>query len=505
VEHKALSMMLNGELTTLLDWLEKVDFQATQRPWLLVYQAWALVHTGQQETAAATLDRLGQNNYTTISPSEQVKIQGHIAAIRAHIAAYRWDAARTIDFAHQALEKLPETDLSVRSYVIQVLGGAYLLIGDLKSASHWLVEARRVGKSAGNLHVAVLATFMLANIRADQGCLRQAAETFRDALKLATTPSGRLLPVAARAFNGLGRIYYEWNDLEAVTKYMNQCNELAQQWGNANALVSAHITMARVRQAQGNLEDAQACLDDADQLARDHSLAPGGVGSLQIFQVGLWLATGNLEPAARWAEKTGFMMDDEVPPLREAEYRTFVRVLLAQKQADGALDLIKRLLSAAESAGKVEAKIELFILQSLAFQAKKEIPQALKALEDALALAQPEGYLRKFIDEGEQVANLLRHAGSQGIFPRYVARLLMEFNHVPDQMVTARQPLIEPLSEREMDVLRLIAAGLSNQEIAQKLIIAGGTVKAHTASIYQKLDVSSRTEAVARARELNIL
>jgi LuxR family maltose regulon positive regulatory protein len=163
------------------------------------------------------------------------------------------------------------------------------------------------------------------------------------------------------------------------------------------------------------------------------------------------------------------------------------------------------MLPAAESTGKVEARIELLILQALAFQAKQEIRQALKALEHALALAQPEGYLRKFIDEGEQMAELLRHAGSQGIYPRYVATLLSEFDRIPCKAALARQPLIEPLSERELEVLRLIAAGLSNLEIAQKLIVAGGTVKAHTASIYRKLDVNSRTEAVARARELNIL
>jgi len=504
VEQNALPMMLRGELTTLLSWFGRVETQTARRPWLSIYQAWAFIHTGQQEKAAAILDKLEQGALSTVAPSELQEIRGHLAAIRAHIAAYRWDSAGAIASAHQALDLLPETALSILSFVTLVLGAAYLLSDDLENAGHYLAEARRIGKATGNLHVAVLSTFMLANLLADQGQLHEAVETYREALQSATTPAGQLLPVAARAYSGLGRVYYEWNDLEAVSQFADQCIVLARKWGNINALVSAHVTLARVRQARGDLEGAQACLDEAERLAHDHSLAPGGAGSMEIFQVGLWLAAGNLGATVRWVQRCGFKIDDDVPPLREAEYRTFARVLLAQNEAEAALDLVKRLLLAAESAGKVGSMIELLILQSLILQAKHDIPQALKTFERALALAEPGGYVRMFLDEGAPMIKLLRQAVTAGVYPAYVRRLLAAA-FPTDQRTRPPQPLVEPLSERELEILRLVADGKSNQQIADTLIIATGTVKKHLNNIFGKLGAESRTQCVVRARELNLL
>jgi LuxR family maltose regulon positive regulatory protein len=505
VEQNALPMLLHGELTTLLGWLDKVEASSPRRPWLSIYLAWVFVHTGQQEKAAAILDQIEQKALLSVTPIDLQEMRGHIAAIRAHISAYRWDGAGAIAYSQQALELISETNLPIRSFVAQVLGGAYLLSGDLEGASQGLTKAAQIGKTAGNLHVAVLATFMLASLLADQGQLHQAVKNYSEAIQLATTPAGQMLPVAARAYNGLGRAYYEWNDLEAVSQYTNHCIALAQKWGNINALVSASVTMARVKQARGDLEGAQACLDEAEHLAHDHSLAPGAAGSVEIFQVGLWLASGNVDAALRWSHQCGYKINDKVPPLREAEYRTFARVLLAQNEYDAALALVNNLLPAAEAAGAVGAIIELLILHALILQAMKDLPRALAALKQALTLGQPEGYMRIFLDAGLPMSELLRRAGSQGIIPSYVAKLLFEFDRIPGSSIPARQPLIEPLSERELEVLRFIANGLSNQEIAQKLFIARGTVKAHTASIYRKLDIASRTQAVARARELNLI
>jgi LuxR family maltose regulon positive regulatory protein len=507
VEQNALSMLLNGELSMLLNWLQSVETQAPSRPWISIYLGWVFFQTGQHEKAAVILDQFEQSNFSTTVPRDLLDMQGHIASIRAHIAAYQWDAPSTIAYAHQALEFLPETNLPIRSFAILVLGSAYLLNGDMENAGHYLAEARRLGRDSGNLHVAVLSTFLLANFLVDQGQLHRAVETYQEALQLATTPTRQLLPVAARAYNGLSRVYYEWNDLEAVKQFTQHCIDLAKEWGNNNALVSAYITLGRVRKAEGDLIGAQTILNEALHLMHDYRLAPGVAESVETFQVWLWLAEGNLAAAARWVEKNGYKIHDAVSPPREAEYHTFARVLLAQNEIYSALTLLNLLLTTAMSAGKTGAVIELLNLQALAYQAKNDVSQALKSLESAISLAQSEDYTRIFLDEGEPMEELLRQARSHGIAPKYLAKLLSEFDtlSVLDAAFPKNQHIVEPLSERELEVLRLVAVGKSNQQIAGALFITRGTVKKHLNNIFGKLGVQSRTQCVVRGHELKLL
>lgn len=502
IEKNSPSMLLNGDLTTLLGWLEKVKLQIPGRPWLSIYLAWALVHTSQQEKATVILDQLEQTAFASTAKTETREMRGHIAAIRAHIAAYCWDGASVILHSHQAMELLPKTNLAIRSFVAQVLGGAYLLNGDLKSASRSLDEARRLGKASGNLHVAVLASFMLANLQADRGQLHQAVQSYREALQLATSSSVRPLPVAARAYNGLGWVYYEWNDLETAHQYSDQCIALAQHWGNINALVSAHVILAKIKQARGDFESAQTCIDKARNFAHNHTLAPGGASGLEISQVSLWLAVGNLAAAEHWLQTSGLKIDDEVPFLREMEYHTFVQVLLVQNKLDFAMTLVNRLLSVAESHGKMGDIIGLLGLKALILQSQTDIVPALEALKRALDLAEPEGYIRVFVDQGKPMQELLKKVKSEGRIRKYIQKLLSSFG---GETYSGSQPLIEPLSERELEILRLVAGGKSNQEIATELYLAVGTVKKHLSNIFGKLNVDSRTRCIAQARELHLI
>lgn len=504
IEQNALPMILSGELTTLLGWIEKVGIQATERPWLSIYYAWALVHTGKQDKAEVLVDKVEQSILLMAAPGDVKEMNGHISAIRAQIAAYRWDGKSAIKLGQRALGELSESNLPIRSFAVLVVGSAFFLTGDLDSASRFLAEARRIGNAAGNYHVAVLSTFMLANIQADQGKLHLAEETYREALQMATTPTGQYLPVAARAFNGLARVYYEWNDLDAVEHFIQQCANLAQKWGNIHALVSAHVIQARVKQARGDFKGAEECFYEVDRLKHDHSLAPGGEGIVEIFRVGLWLVTGNLDAAVSWSQKRGFKTDDDVPALKEAEYITFARVLLAEDKPDAALELVRRLLTVAEEHGKMESVIELLILQALGLQKQNALPHALTALEHALALAQTEGYFRMFIDEGAPMMILLQHAAAKDIQLDYVGKLLSA-TYRAEKTPAKFQSLIEPLSERELEILRLVAKGNSNQQIADELFLATGTVKKHLNNIFGKLGTYNRTQCVARARELQLL
>jgi LuxR family maltose regulon positive regulatory protein len=219
----------------------------------------------------------------------------------------------------------------------------------------------------------------------------------------------------------------------------------------------------------------------------------------------LWLAEGNLAAAARWAQEAGLTIDDPVPFVREAEYLSLLRVFLAQGENDAVLAFMERVLPVVEAAGRVGRTIELLTYQAQAYGGRGEIPQALDALERALSLAEPEGYVRIFLDHGPAMAELLRVAGSRGVMRPYVSRLLSEFGDEASESAVGTQPLIEPLSERELEVLCQLAMGKSNDEIAAALVIATGTVKRHLNNIFGKLEVGNRTQCVARARELHLI
>jgi len=219
----------------------------------------------------------------------------------------------------------------------------------------------------------------------------------------------------------------------------------------------------------------------------------------------LWLAQGEMAPASLWAREHRSTPSEVFDRPWEVEQVAVARVLIAQGEGGEALGLLARLLQAAEAAGRMGTAIEVLVLQALAFQSRGHLSGALSALEQALALAEPEGYVRTFVDEGEPMASLLRRALSQGIAPNYVARLLAAFGEEARPAAPAMESLLEPLSERELEVLRLVVAGLSNPEIAEELVIAVSTVKSHINHIYGKLAVETRTRAVARARELGLL
>jgi LuxR family maltose regulon positive regulatory protein len=223
------------------------------------------------------------------------------------------------------------------------------------------------------------------------------------------------------------------------------------------------------------------------------------------LQARLWVAQGNLAAASRWVQEQRLESNATLDSAQEIEQMTVARVLIAQGKPDQAARLSTWLLEEAQSAGRMGSAIQILALQALAFQAQDDIDQALAALERALSLAEPEGYVRTFIDEGEPMARLLRQALSQDIAPHYVARLLAAAGQETGPGSSAMEALIEPLSEREMDVLRLIVAGLSNPEIAEELVIAVSTVKSHINHIYGKLGVSNRTRAVVRAQELGLV
>ena len=322
----------------------------------------------------------------------------------------------------------------------------------------------------------------------------------------------------AHLYVGLGELHRERGDLEAANQHLLRSKELDEHGELPETRYRWYVAMARIKEAQGDLDAALDLLDEAE---RQYVESPDpDVRPIAALKTRVWVAQGRLTEALGWTRERGLSAHDDLSYLREFEHITLARVLIARYKSDWeeryiheAMGLLERLLKAAEEGGRMGSVIEILVLQALAHEAQGNIPPALAPLERALTLAEPEGYVRIFVDEGRPMAQLLSETATHGIMLGYVGRLLSAFeseeqksedeSHLPP--VLPAQSLVEPLSHRELEVLRLIAQGLSNREISQRLFLALSTVKGHNRIIFSKLMVQRRTEAVARARELGLL
>jgi len=355
-----------------------------------------------------------------------------------------------------------------------------------------------------------------------QARLLKAQETFREALTLSQGPGGSRFPNAGYPLAKLGELACEWNDLERAWRDANDGLELCTQLGHVDLMAEACAALARIQLAQRDFAGVRDTLRRADRLSRETKLDPWAVCWLDDCRLRLWLSTGKLDKAIRWAQTSGLSVDGELSYHHDLHHINLARVLVAQgvqqpsgPYLDEALRLLARLLEAAEAAGWVHEAIKVLVLQALALQAYGDSEGALAALARALTLAEPGGYVRIFIDEGAPMGRLLRQAVVRGIAAThgvawdYVSKLLaaLESETTDERRMppSVASPLVEPLSEREMEVLRLLTTSLSSTEIAEELFIAPSTVRSHVKSIYGKLDVHSRREAVARAQELDLL
>jgi LuxR family maltose regulon positive regulatory protein len=434
-----------------------------------------------------------------------------VAAIRASIASVYGDLPRTVALSRQALGGLPEDALVWRGNTLAQLGVAYALNGDTEAASRTYAEAHAVNEAAGNAYAGQIVTWRSARLEVTRGRLCRAAEIYRELLQRASErPALGQLPVTGYCHLDMGDLLREWNDLDAADRYLKEGIERIERAGSPTILLDGYIAAARLKQARGDEEGALEAVQEGERLVSRHNLPSRFVARLAAHRARLWVGHGNLKAAARWAQERE-PGAGEPGYHREDEHLAVARVLSAQGRPEEAAHLLEDLLTAAEKRGRTNSAIEILALQALALQAQGEEARALDALERALEFGEPEGYVRAFVDEGAAMAKLLARAREtrphRADHPGYVGKLLAAFEqpsslrHTPPGV----HPGVEPLSERELEVLGLVAAGLKNQEIAAELFVVVGTVKAHLNSIYRKLGVQSRMQAVSRARELSML
>jgi LuxR family maltose regulon positive regulatory protein len=510
----ALATMDHGQLATLVGLIDALpDKVLDSRPWLCIAHAWALVFAGQLDAVGlrlvsteAALDALGDAGRAAgpaLSTAEERHIAGHIAAIRGYVSALRGDMTSAAELTRKALGQLPQEDLAVRGLSEGLLGSALRWNGELVAAAQSLDRALAITRASGDSSAAVETLCSLAAVQLAQGQLHKTTATCQEALLLGdehARRSGRRLPVAASGHNIMSQVLCEWNDLDGAIHRASEGIALSEQWGWPEGLALGYRRRARALQAMGDSEGAQQAIQKARQAASD--LSPWFGAHMAAHEARLWLAQGNLAPAFRWAQENGLSEDDEPSYQQMDEYSAVARVLIAQGKLDKASKLLVHLLEMAETAGAMAYMIETLILQALVLQAQSKDEQALTALERALTIAEPEGYVRTFVDEGPQLAQLLRRAVVQGTAVDYAGSLLAALE---EEAMGVAAPLVEPLSPRETEVLRLLTTHLSHAEMAEELVVSVNTVRSHVKNIYGKLDVHSRMEAVERATELGLL
>ncbi len=503
----ALAMMEHGELSTLKGWLAAIpEKEVSSQPWLGVAHAWMLAFTGQldeSETLLAELEQALSDSHLDKDP-----LKGHLLAIRTQVASVKGNAEEAAGYARVALDLLPADDLSTRAWLSMALGLSLGRSGELSAGERELTEAVAFGRQAGDGHVTVLALCNLAARQMSQGELQRAAGTFREALGTAegyVRRTGRRLPVSGYAHTYLAAILCEWDQLDAALEHVHEGIKLCEQWGEPELLVGGYSCLAEIQLVTDDPAGALDAIHKAEQIAQDlssfyYARATRGAALVR-------LRTGDKSGAFRWAAEnenapeSGDSLEDCASDLALAEIK------LAQERPVEALELAIRALETAQEAGTDLLVIDALILQALAQQALGKTEQALQVLEEALSIAEPEKYVGIFRTRGAPMIQLLRAASKAKRAPDYADRLLAarKRESIPEATPSPVETLVEVLSEREMEVLRLLAAGLSNREIAQELYLSINTIKTHAKSIYGKLGVNRRTQAVSRARELGLL
>lgn len=445
-------------------------------------------------------------------------LPGWIAIYRAAIALAQGDVSNTREYARRALDLVPESEHLERGAAAGLLGLAYWTNGELEEAYRTFADGMAHLEKAGNISDAIGGTVALADIRITQGRLRQAMRIYERGLQLAKEHGMPAMRGTADMYVGMSEIEREYDHLDAATQHLLKSKEQGEHTGFPRNPYRWRVAMARIRQAEGDLEGALTLLDEAEPLyVSDFFPNVRPVGALRAR---VWVAQGRLGEALEWAREQKLSVEDELHHVREFEHITLARVLLAQHKSEHseqslreAMGVLERLLLAAEEGGRMGSAIEILVLLALAHQRAGDIPAAIASLERALTLAEPEGYVRMFLDEGAPMAKLLGEAAGRGIGAGYTGKLLAAFqaerqkdtDEAPLPSIPTPQALIEPLTEREIEILRLFKTELSGPEIADKLAIALSTLRTHTKNIFGKLDVTNRRAAVQRAVELNLI
>lgn len=490
MEGGGMPLHFRGGATPVLRWLESLPTTVLDaKPSLWVMYASVLSMRGQMSGVEEKLQAAEKALRGTEQDDIARNTIGHIAAIRALLAATQHQTKTIIAQSQRALEYLHPDNLPVRTATIWKLGLAYQLQGDRAEASRAFTEAISISQASGNTIINITASIGLAQVQETENQLHLAAKTYRGVLQLI---GDQLQPSGCEAHLGLARIFYEWNDLDTAQKHAQQSLQMAKQLFNFDRSAACEVILARLKLSQGDYNSATATLAKAYQSVQEHNLVHQ-ISEVITAQVLTLLQLNNLPEAAYLAEKQKL-------PFNQA------RVCLAHGDPLAALAVLRPLRKQVEVKGEADKYLKIMILMACAHHENGETDEAIQMIGEALRLAEPNGFIRIFVDEGSRMTRLLSEAAAKGIMPTYVSKLLAVFEAEAQKNDLSRsQQLVDPLSEREIEILNLIASGLKNKEIAELLFISLNTVLYHVKNIYRKLGVNKRTLAVAKAKEINLI
>jgi LuxR family maltose regulon positive regulatory protein len=489
IDGKEMPLHVRGAVTTILSWLGTLPVEILDaRPSLWVRSATLALVSGQTTGVEEKL-QAAEAALRTIDPHEQQRdLVGQIAAARATLALSRYESNAIIEQSRRALAYLDPTNLNFRFTAVWTLAFAYQLQGDRAAAAQAYHEAVALSQKSGDTFSTILAMSGLGQVQELENQLYAAAESYQRVLQLF---GDHPQPNASEAHLGLARIAYAWNDLATAEQHGQQSLKLARQYDrHVDRYVIAEVFLARLKLAQGDLTGAHVILDQTEQSAQRQNFVQR-LPEIAAARIELLLQQGNADAAAQLAH-------DHTLPLSQA------RVCLARNDPAGAAAILEPLHRETHRQNWIDQRLRILVLLASTYQTQADTDSALALLHEALTLAEPGGCIRLFVDEGAPIKQLLQELVVRGAAGEYPQRILAAFAQAEAHQAT-RSVVVEPLSDRELEVLQLIAAGLTNREIADQLYLSLNTVKVHTRNIYGKLDVTHRTQAVARARGLGLL
>jgi LuxR family maltose regulon positive regulatory protein len=544
IELAEAAMSLRYQSAAWLEWAKALpDGLVRTRPVLSVGCAWALLDSGELEASEVRLRdaerclEMPADAIVVVDKAQFRSLPASIATARAYRSLALGDIPGTIQYAQQGLALTPAEDLSTYYQAVSLLGLAQYTSGDLEAAERSLSDFYTNLRKAGEIQTLAGITFLLADIRVALGRLHEAESIYQQSIHIVTGRGGPLPLGTADLYRGLAELCLEQGDLEASAQNLLTSQKLGEQIATTDWPHRLCVSQARLKEAQGDLDGALVLLDEAERMYVRSPLPD--VRPVAALKARIWLKQDRLAEAQRWTREKGLSVDDDLCYTREFEHITLARVLIAAGKKEpmaGSLDqadrLLRRLLQAAETGGRLGSAIEILLLQALAYQAQGNLPHALAALERALALAEPQGYVHIFGDGGEPLRMLIAEFRLQIEKQRrspghnligFTNNLLASFSSpvVGLRSITRNQTSnglasvlrsgnlhstgLEPLSERELDVLKLLRSELSGPEIAQHLSVSLYTLRTHTHHIFKKLGVNNRRAAIRRAEELGLL
>ena len=502
--------LFGGEIAVVRRWLDLLPSQwRDDRPEIGLAEVALLLFTGQFERVEPRLSAIEQR----LTTDDRTSVAGQLArvtAMRCFIACFKNDIDLAEQYADQALRDLPSDDLTFRPGVYGALGDTYRANGYWEKAESAYRQLLDFTHAPPFRVQAVHLYGALADLSLMRGRLREAAGYWRQALAVINDRDnwGFLpLPELGWVYVRMGEIYYEWNDLDRAAEFLSEGLRLVELGQDTRGLIAAHLLAARIALALGDVDRASASLDRARPHVESSSFPDWG-DRFERVQLELWLEQDQLRTAADWVVRAEQQIDRGERRPTDALMLAIARTLCIRGDADALTAATHRLAELIASATKSErlgVQVEALALRALVSHQAGDLIEALSALEEALRLAEPEGYVRVFTDLGMNMALLLRTARDRDVMVDYTDALLHGFGSSPSSLPGGRAGIAEPLTAREREVLQLLAAGLRNAEIAEHLFISPETVKKHVANINGKLGAHTRTQSVARARALNLL